>query len=298
MDNIIRVSFPNCPYKCTNGVLYNPYTGVKTPCPYCEEKRKENIQNLNEEKDSKSIYEVLRITQQFTGSDYNFSRVIPDYAVKYITEESLMNVEKFLNDFMLSIGIGEYPDYSIMFNLGKKANAENIIVPYMLKAYENGLKVAPLLDTVSLCKMRHDLEEYGFNFSFSSDWGSSFNDYVNADICIVQIDTGVTQNGIDNVKGLMQLRATKNKSTFIFTNAWGSRIMDLCTEDDIKVKNLAFLVSVEYAKKEKQEIDEPIQNSKYVQPSTNMNSSDGRVTSGFGVTKKAFNDLLKDKKTF
>lgn len=300
MDNLIRVSFPNCPYKCSNGVLFNPYNSVTTPCPYCEEKRKEKIQNTQQEEDEKSIYEVLRITQQFTGSDYNFKRVIPDYAVKYVTEESLETVEKFLNEFMLAIGIGEYPEHSIMFNLGKKANAESVIIPYMLKAYENGLKVAPLLDTVSLCKMRHDLEEYGYNFAFSAEWGSSFNDYVNADICIVQIDTGVTQNGIDNVKGLMQLRATKNKPTYVFTNAWGSRIMDLCSEDEIKVKNLAYLVSVEYIKKEKKsdEVDEPVQQGKYVQPNPQISSSDGRVTGGFGVTRRAFEDLMKDRKSF
>ena len=118
MDNLIRVSFPDCPHKCTNGVLFNPYNGVTVPCPYCEEKRKEKIQNIKNEDDEKSIYEILRVTQQFTGSDYNFKRVIPDYAVKYITDESLEKVEKFLNDFILSIGIGEYPEYSILFNLG------------------------------------------------------------------------------------------------------------------------------------------------------------------------------------
>jgi len=242
----------------------------------------------------------LRITQQYTGSDYNFKRVLPDYAVKYITPESLMSVEKELNDFMLMINIGEYPKYSILFNLGKKLDADNFIVPYMLKAYENGLKVAPLLDVVTLCKLRHDLELYGYNFALASEWGMSLNDYITADICIVQIDAGTKSEGLDSVKGLMQLRASKGKPTFIITHVWGSRVLDLCSEDDDKCMYLAHLVSVEYIERKREES----QTGKVSSQNVGYNPSPGFDTSGYqlagsrssnNISRASFSDLTKDK---
>lgn len=286
----MRISFPDCPYHCTNGILVNPYKGVSIPCPHCEQKRKEKVTNLQSTVEEKSIYEQLRITQPFTGSDFNMKRLIPDYALKYIEPESVEVVERFLNEMFTMIGIGEYLDYSVMFNMGKKAHVDNLIVPYMLKAYENGIKVAPYLDVLTLCKLRRELETTGTNFSYTDNWGSSFNDYVEADICFVYIDAGVTQNGVDCVKGLMQIRASKGRPTYIVTDYWRRGISDLVSEEDEKCLNLAYLVSVEYKKKD----EEVMENNVNLEMKTSRNTS----TTLSGMTKEEFNKLTQANRTF
>lgn len=286
----MRVSFDDCPHKCTSGMIFNPYTGVSVPCPYCESKRKEKVNNIQSTKEEKSIYEILNITQPFTGSDFNIERVIPSYSLKYYVEESYSLVCKFLDEMFTMIGIGEYLDYSIMFNLGKKSHVENLIVPYMLKAYENGLKVAPYLDVLTLCNLRRSSETSGF--SFTHEWGSAYNDYVDADICFVYIDTGVTQVGLDNVKGLMQIRASKGKPTYIVTDYWRRGISDILSEDDEKCLNLAYLVSVEYKKKEQEEDSESKSNKIEQETSRNV------PTTASGMSREAFNNLVRDNKFF
>ena len=286
----MKISFDDCPHKCKSGVIFNPYTGTTIPCPYCESKRKEKVDNIIDSSGEKSIYEVLNITQPFTGSDFDMERVLPSYTLKYFTEESYDFVCRFVDEMFTMIGIGEYLDYSIVFNLGKKSHVENLIVPYMLKAYENGLKVAPYLDVLTLCSLRRDLEVSGYNFN--QEWGTSYKDYIEADICFIYIDTGVTLVGIDNVKGLMQIRASKGKPTYIVTDYWKKGITDIISEEDEKCLNLAFLVSIEYKKKE-QEVDTEQKPQRIEQEVSN-----NVAKTASGMSKEAFNNLVSDRNFF
>ena len=241
-----RVSFAECPNKCINGILYNPYSRVSQPCPYCEEKRKEELAKYESNTDEKSIYEILKIQPSLSGDLFSMEMLIPEVATKYLTKESLSEVEDTLSKMLSDITIGEYPDYSILFNFGKTCDASIFYVPFMTKAYRNGLKVAPLLDVLTLSELRINFEKFGNTLESSTEWGASLKDYLEADICIVTIDAGATPLGVGGVKGLMQLRALKGKPTYIFTNLWGKSIYEIHLKEPQYCCHVANLVEVIY----------------------------------------------------
>ena len=247
MAEKIRVSFPDCPHKCNDGVLYNPYTGVKVPCPYCEEKRKEQVRNAQIKSDGKSVYEILKIERLLTGEDFNMTQLISEkYASSALEETSVAEVEKTLRELLSDVTIGEYPKRSLMFNFGSKAHSEYFIVPYMLKAYENGIKVAPLIDAIDLQRLRYSYENMEDSLFKDLSWGEDYKDYLTADIVFVRIDAGASKICVNTVKGLMQLRSYKSKPTFIVTDKWSYDVQALINEDETDCLNLATLISVKY----------------------------------------------------
>lgn len=236
--------FENCPYFCNKGRLFDTRAKKWLPCPNCSDKLSEFAKGKIKES-GKSALELLRLPETYQGLLFNVKDIISETTKKDLKASSLTLVEDSLSDLMHKADMGEVSDYSIMVNLGRKSREHIFIVPYLLRSMTSGLSVVPLLKI-------YELEEYKARFEINPledstrDWGTRYKDFLVASVCVVTIDAGVTPYGLNAVKGLMQLRALENKSTIIFTNAWGNSVRALCSEEGNREKYLATLISVEY----------------------------------------------------
>lgn len=259
-------SFSDCPNKCVDGFIVNPYKHKKELCPYCNEKRKQMLKSNSMMPDDKSIAKMLNLPESFLGINYDFDTIIPKFALKLIKDDSLSVMREVLKDFIDNSILGTLPTHSAMFNFGKKVNEYNFLYPLMIRYYLAGRTVTPLMSALDLCRLRMMYEK----FLPVSPTDISYADLLDRDICVVDIDAGATTNSLDAVKGLMQLRARNFKSTIIVTNSWGRGVMDLCGDDIEKCYNLATLYSVEY--EEKYAEKETTQKEQPPQRKTGLNS--------------------------
>lgn len=278
------VSFKDCPNKCIAGYYVDPYKHKKVRCKYCDDKRKIAVKEvvLNESEDT--IADKLNLPASFIGTTCDVDSIFPKFVIKDIKEDSLRVVKNVVTDFINKATIGDLLDDSVMFNFGKKAYEFNFIYPLMMNYYLAGRTVAPLMSPLDVCRLRNEAEKYIYSAK-----GDTFTyyDLLSKDICVVLIDAGVKETGIDAVKGLMQLRANKSKATIMITNAWGSRILDMCSEGSERSLNLATLYSVEYTEK-------------YVETETRRENTYGKQRSGkdiVGISSDAFNSLMSAKNT-
>lgn len=279
------LSFKDCPNHCKDGYYVDPYKHKKILCPYCSDKRKEAIQyGLQDKKTNKSIEEILNLPSSFSGINFSVDTVIPNFMLKNLEEDSVVQVKEKLRSLMNDISVGVVPDYSIMFNLGDKAVENNFVCPYLLRAYNSGKSVVPMINLIELCSLRNDME----NGIKPINGELSYMDLLNREVCVIVIDTGATRYSINAVKGLMQLRANRDLSTIIFTNAWGYYIFELCSEDDYKSKNLATLYSVKYNEKYKD-----TQNERQKQLGTSKTNN-----TMIGMDSESFKNLMSPKKSF
>ena len=254
-DGKILLSFPDCPYGCVDGKIFN--TGLKAleDCPYCKEKR-ESLVKENNDSDKSSydidLYKELNIPEYYRGIDYSLESAIPN--VNKLSEESVDNIDSFLVEIYNRLNLKQVLSYSVLINLGASGNIFAFIYPYMLKAYKNGMTVAPLISNIDIADSIVKLER-GFD--------NNYLDWLKCDISIVTIQGGVTHTGVATVRGYMQERAKRGKSTIIFTNAKIDMYMMglLCSENNESCLHLARYISVEYISKKNNENTEDIDKS-------------------------------------
>lgn len=284
------ISFKDCPNKCIDGRIFDPYTHKKTICKYCADKRLKFAKgDLTDSTSGKTISELLNLPTSYTGNEYNEELVIPNFARKELKSETVDLVLAKMRELMTNMSIGKLPDYSIMFNLGKKANEANFVYPYLIKGYISGRSLVPLVSLPDLCQLRLQYEGSPFCIEFKKDY--TYNDLIERDVCVIVIDAGATITSLLAVKGLMQLRSQKLKSTILFTNSWNRYVRDLCSEDNYKCYNLATLYSVDYGKTQEDGVssDETYSTGSQMSPTAQNN--------GYGMTSDAFRNLMTPKNT-
>lgn len=248
------ITFKDCPNNCVDGYIFDPYNHKRSICPYCAEKRESFAKNGLKDKDSgKSLSEILDLPESLTGYEYNEDIVIPMFVRKHLEDDSVTEVLSELNTLMTNMAIGLLPKYSIMFNLGSKANEINFIYPYLIKGYMAGRTLLPLVNAIDICQLRLAYE--GSSNSIDIEKSYNYKDLLERDLCLVVIDAGATRTSISAVKGLMQLRAQRLRPTIIFTNYWGWDLAVICSEDDSYSYNFAKLISVKYKDKQKTATD-------------------------------------------
>lgn len=282
------ISFKDCPNKCVDGKIVDPYQHKKIPCPYCAEKREKFAKcDVTDRLSGKTLSEILDLPVSYTGSEFNEDLVIPEFARKNMIPESVDCVLKKLRELITDITIGTIPDHSVMFNLGKKSNEVNFIYPYLIKGYIAGKTLVPLVNAIDICRLRMIYE--GSLSSADSDKTYTYKDLLTKDLCVIVIDAGATLTSINAVKGVLQLRAQKNKPTLIFTNSWIKGVKDICCDFDYKSYNLATLFSIEY-KNNGKELDEIVSNETVInqtQPTTQSR--------GFGMSSDSLRSLMTAK---
>lgn len=237
------LSSKDCPNHCINGYYFDPRSHKKVLCQYCADKRKRMVTEGGKDTGSgRGIQEILHLPSSHTGSKFDVETVFPSFVLKDLVPSSVEEVKDILNFLYNDISVGEVADCSVIFNLGKKAYENNFIYAYLTRAYVSGLTVAPYLTAFDLVRLRKAEE----NSITLQDFSVSFSEILKMDVCVVVIDAGATHASINAVKGLMQMRSHYDRSTIIFTNAWGSAVLDLCIEGDGVSNNLAKLFSIQY----------------------------------------------------
>lgn len=242
-------SFNDCPNQCVDGMYVDPYSHKRMRCPYCFDKRRELVTGDAILDGDDTVKSKLNLPSCLSGDILVTSSLIPKSGIKQLVPETVEDVYKKLEKLYQDMTAGVLPESSLLINLGKKSFEANFVSPFMLRAFQAGVSVAPYVT---------DMDVYeAFNNGKPSIEGLIYIDLLEADLCMVQILASASREKIFAVKGLMEFRANRNKSTVIVTKAWNSYIRDLLLdeEDDVEItsKNLAKLISVDYKKTEDEE---------------------------------------------
>ena len=274
-SNSALKSFKDCPNRCVDGFVVDPYTHKRSVCPYCEAKRKEVVRNsLVDENNNKNIEQMLNlhILTSMSGYTFNPDIIIPEFAMKYLQQDSVNNVISIMKSLVEKVSNGILPDHSMLFNLGTKSCPNNFVYPYLINAYIAGLSVVPFLNVVDLQNLRKGYTWKEINGKDEKDiefYDITFNDVLRRDIFVVKLDAGCTKNDINFVKGLMQLRADFGKATIIFTEVYNYDLNLLKAEDNAEFLHLATTYEVQYNERGKKE------EAKYLSSSTSPASVTG-----------------------
>lgn len=272
------LSFKDCPNKCIDGYYIDPYRHKKMRCEYCANKRKELITESIHLKGNESVNDKLRLPRSFTGyGTFDLDTIISPQSQKRLTPESVSEVSEKLSSLLNDISVGIIPEYSICFNLGYNSSHTNFIYTYLIRAYLNGLTTTPFLTDLDVYRLRQDIEILDKTNRSFQDF--TLDDIINKDVCIIVITSCATTSSVYTVKGLMQLRAYKDKSTIIFTELIRRDIVTLLNEFGVESKNLATGYSVKYIEKTANQEKVHIQNH-------NINNS------GASLSQKSFAEMI------
>lgn len=252
-----------CPYSCKDGKVYNRVSHKFEPCPHCTELRVKQVRGEEKCEGGLSLSEYLKVPERYTGVSFSMDLLIPNkFQQSKLMPDSVEAVGDVLNMLISDATMGEVPRRTYLFNLGECADISAFVYPYMMRAYKAGLKVAPLVYSLELQRLRNKLErsfeDEDFRPSVMDKYGDNYDDYIDADICVTVLDTGASMKDLNAVRGVIDNRAEKGKATLVFTYAYFDRLFSLCSNGDEMSLRLATLVQVKY-KRATQGMDVPRQ---------------------------------------
>lgn len=249
MDSL-EIYDKSCPYNCVKGVLFNPRTHQKTPCPHCAKLRQETLFNSGMEiaPSTEDIETKLSLKKRLCGKvEYSFDSIFRT-GVSYMDSKSLSDVREFTDKLMGDISLGEVPKYSMLFNFGPKVYEENFVNPLLLKGYMAGIKVAPLLSAYKVAELRRHVESVEY---YNEEESKEYLSYLEADLCVIILDEGISKNGVDIVKGFVATRGRESRPTILLTHSNMREILyDFATTEDYFDYTYPKLVSIAFKKKD------------------------------------------------
>lgn len=298
------LSFEDCPNKCIDGYYIDPYKHKRVKCTYCESKRKQLAQSKVQLDGDKSIQTLLNIPNMLSGyGSLQFATIIPIDSQYFSFDEPI----NYMQSLFEKASSGDCSEESLLFNLGKVSCVRNFINPYLMRAYIGGATVSPYItarDVFNLVRKEAGLivANDGVVTDYIDDYIVSnlkYNDLLTSDICVVHITTGSLYTQVRAVKGLMQMRASNNKSTIIFTDAWYTKfehelrdsLQMLYTLETPLDKSVARLVKFERIKEE--DIEDSEFDIKKVKGKESSALSGKQQISG--ATSAEFNNLFSSK---
>lgn len=256
MDSI-EIYDTQCPYNCIKGVLFNPRTHQKTPCPHCAKLRQDTLFSTSMELQptSEDVEAKLGIKKRLVGKlEYSFDAIFRT-GTTYMDSASLSEVKEFTDKLMGGVSLGELPKYSILFNFGPKVYEENFVNPLLLKGYMAGINVAPLLSAYKVAELRRHVESVEY---YNEEESKEYLSYLDADLCVIILDEGISKNGVDIVKGFVATRGRGNKPTILLTHSNMRDILyEFATTEDYFDYTYPKLVSVSFRKKDTLNVKEP-----------------------------------------
>lgn len=298
------LSFEDCPNKCRDGYYIDPYKHKRVKCTYCENKRKQLAQSKVQLDGDKSIQTLLNIPNMLSGyGSLQFATIIPVDSQYFSFEEPI----NYMQSLFEKASSGDCSEESLLFNLGKVSCVRNFINPYLMRAYIGGATVSPYITARDVFNLiRKEAGLLALNDGVVTDYiddyiisNLKYNDLLTSDICVVHITTGSLYTQVRAVKGLMQMRASNNKSTIIFTDAWYTKfehelrdsLQMLYTLDSPLDKSVARLVKFERIKEE--DIEDSEFDIKKVKGKESSALSGKQQISG--ATSAEFNNLFSSK---
>lgn len=298
------LSFSDCPNKCIDGYYIDPYKHKRVKCTYCENKRKQLAQSKVQLEGDNSIQTLLNIPNMLSGyGSLQFATIIPVDSQYFSFEEPI----NYMQSLFEKASSGDCSEESLLFNLGKVSCVRNFINPYLMRAYIGGATVSPYITARDVFNLiRKEAGLLALNDGVVTDYiddyivsNLKYNDLLTSDICVVHITTGSLYTQVRAVKGLMQMRASNNKSTIIFTDAWYTKfehelrdsLQMLYTLETPLDKSVARLVKFERIKEE--DIEDSEFDIKKVKGKESSALSGKQQISG--ATSAEFNNLFSSK---
>ena len=271
------LSFKDCPNKCVDGYYVDPYRHKKVRCKYCADLRRKLVKEETSVKGF-NLNEKLNLPESF--SPYDRDIVLPFFARKYMTEDSVESVLNRLDSLINDISVGNVPDYSMLFNLGASCHENNFVAEYLSRAYMSGLSVSPFYSSHEIIVLRNKSE----SFSIEMD---NFDNLLDCDVCLLYIENGASSESIMATIGVVQLRAYRGKSTIIFTKTpiGKSRLdLNICPESE-KCKDLLTYYTVYYNSEEK----------KNEKANNEQKQKSDNISEPKKMSKDSFNNLIRGK---
>lgn len=242
----LEVYDKDCPYKCTKGILFHPRSHRESVCPHCSKLRKDVVYS-SDIKDKESVESILGLQERVVGkAEYSFDALFRESLDKF-ESVSLNSVRSSLDALVSDLSLGDLPKYSMLFNLGSRVFEENFTNPLLVRAYLAGIKVAPLLTVHHLAYLRRSVESQDYA---TDEIVEKYNMFLDADLCVVVLDEGITKSGIDLVQGFVYARGRCRKPTVLLTHSSVSDILyNFATDGDYFDYSVPKLIQVKYKKK-------------------------------------------------
>lgn len=207
-----------CPNGCINGFIYNAWTGQKIECEYCKAARDDA---LSKGIDGESVLSTLGISDSLLQrggcrGSYFLHGISTDSLCDvfdtsgYITydQSAVAKVKTAFLDLYKGASGGLLSTDTYIFNLGPASDELYFVVPYLLKCYEAGFLLSPLLNPYSLTGL----------FSTHADTlsESDLSGYADSDVLVLLLSTHAPAVAYSTAVSLLQLRALKGKGTIVF----------------------------------------------------------------------------------
>lgn len=242
----LEVYDANCPHHCTKGILFHPRTHQMVRCPHCAKLRQEAVYSMDAQCDGGSIESKLGLQERVVGkTEYSFESIFRR-GTSLLESDSLSDVKEQLDSLISGLSLGELPKYSMLFNLGARVYEENFVNPILIRAYLGGIDTAPLQTVYSIAKMRRSAESQ--NYSDDKEI-SDYERCLEASLCVVVLDEGITRYGIDSVEGFVAQRGRVHKPTILLTLSTDSEILyNFATSEGDYDYSTPKLVTVRYKK--------------------------------------------------
>jgi hypothetical protein len=234
-------SFPDCPYHCSNGELFDRKAHKLYPCPYCEEQRKKiakgattDVEVIDEKTGRKTtvqqtLAEMLGVKKTIS-TKFVWEAVIQDFEKKYITEDSLDFLKSNLEEVYDHIVMGRVPEKSYVFGLGFKGNPEFVVYPLLARAYMEGLTICKPLST--------------FDILHRTVCEDTFEKEMTADILFISLPDDGNRTHLKVARTIMTGRAGKQLPTFFITTGEVSLYTSLYSQYGFSSLNSATAVFV------------------------------------------------------
>lgn len=267
----LEVYDKDCPYHCTRGIIFHPRQHRESVCPHCSQLRKDVVYSSETLTGKETAESVLGLQERVVGkAEYSFDSLFRESLEKF-ESTSLSQVRAELDGLVSSLSLGDLPKHSMLFNLGSRVFEENFTNPILIRAYLAGLKVAPLLSVHTIAQLRRNVESQDYA---TDDSIEKYNSYLEADLCVIVLDEGITKSGIDLVEGFVYARGRGRKPTVLLTHSSVRDIMyNFATDDSFYDYCVPKLVSIKY-KKRSEEQELPQSNSDEVSTTRQYSRND------------------------
>lgn len=192
---------------CVDGYVFDRNLKQKVPCEICKRERAEYahkglVQLTNG--DLISVYDYLGSKEYGLSERYSDEYIIGKADLYYLEPTTVQAFNKGLDIYLSYLLKGQIPKYSVMLYAGRHARLDALAVNILLSAYKGGLTIAPIVTYAKLLGK-------GLDPRVSNEEDL----YLDSDVCVAILTSGISNIGSMLFRGLMQERAVRGKPTIL-----------------------------------------------------------------------------------
>lgn len=214
-----------CKYQCNNkGKYFDKVERVFKICPEHSALRSKEVREGVTESGNE-VYKLLGFSEDYLTYEFDSDSVITKSQLPFLDRNSVDSLKDELSVLMDNIKLGTAPKRSVTIGLDRQFNADTVAVPLLLNAYKAGLTVAPLVSSTDY-RVQVQRED---NQALTDGNVENFREiYLNREVVLMVIPSGVSEQDILEAKGLMQARAVKGKVTIFLTSRPKELLSEIC----------------------------------------------------------------------